>query len=196
MENIKIYTIYKATNTLDNKSYIGFDSKWPARKNHHMRTYKTKKYCPLFHRAINKHGIENLQWEILYQSMDGQDTLKRCENYFIVEHETLMPNGYNMTLGGEGVLGLKLSKESIEKSRKKNLGKKMSQETKQKISKSSTGIIKSKEWRENLSKSLIGRTGKMLGKKHNNETIVKMSYSRKKIEMMRKIFETMVILGF
>ena len=54
---MKIYTIYKITNLINNKSYIGFDCRWPKRKQIHI--YQATKYnCQyLLHKAIRKYNI-------------------------------------------------------------------------------------------------------------------------------------------
>lgn len=113
-----MYTIYKITNIIDGKAYIGFDSNWPSRKSVHICeaiTRKNKKY-PLYH-AMRKYGIENFKWEIIYQSEDKHHTLNVMENKYIIEHNTYIRNGhgYNMTLGGEGTYGWIPSKETRKK---------------------------------------------------------------------------------
>jgi group I intron endonuclease len=111
-------TIYKVTNKVNGKAYIGFDSKWPSRKSVHMCeaiTRKNKKY-PLY-RAIRKYGPDNFEWEVLYQSEDREHTLNVVENKMILEHNTHFKNGhgYNMTFGGEGALGWVPSEETKKK---------------------------------------------------------------------------------
>jgi group I intron endonuclease len=114
-----IYSIYKAVNQINGKIYIGFDSNWPNRKKRHLKDARSKNsvaYNDIFHKAIRKYGQENFIWEIIYQSMDGEHCKDNMENYFIVEKHSFInfenSKGYNMTLGGDGVLGLKKSKES------------------------------------------------------------------------------------
>ena len=103
-----MFTIYKVTNKVNGKAYIGFDSKWPSRKYVHVCeaiTRQNKKY-PLY-RAIRKYGVNNFEWEVLYQSDDKEHTLNVVENKMILEHNTHFKDGhgYNMTYGGEGALG-------------------------------------------------------------------------------------------
>jgi len=100
-----IYTIYKATNTINGKIYIGFDSNWPKRKLEHIR--QTKYLNHAFHNAIKKYGVESFQWDILYQSPDREHTLNIMEPHFISEHGAFGKRGYNMTAGGEGTNGYK-----------------------------------------------------------------------------------------
>ncbi len=131
-----IYSIYKATNIINNKNYIGFTSNITTRKIlHKHETYNPKLsgYTSYFHNAIRKYSWDNFVWEILYQSLDREHTLKTMENYFINLYDTFN-NGYNMSVGGEGPLGYIPSQESIEKRKRFGIlnhfyGKKHSQET-------------------------------------------------------------------
>ena len=107
---MNIYTIYKATNLINQKVYIGFDSKWPYRKSSHK--WAAKHYDYKFYRAINKYGWEHFQWDIVYQSLDYSYTKDIMENYFICEYNSYHA-GYNSTLGGDGSRGYKQSAEQI-----------------------------------------------------------------------------------
>lgn len=110
---------------------------------------------------MRKYGWNNFQSEIIYQSLDGNHTLKFMENFFIREYDSFY-NGYNSTLGGDGILGFKHTSEQIKKRTEKVKGRKHSV-----------------EWCENISKSKIGRPRKdMLGENNpmrNPDTIIKMS---------------------
>ena len=106
---MKIYTIYKATNIINQKVYIGFDSNWPNRKCVHKSA--SKKQDNKFYRVIRKYGFDNFLWEIIYQSENRDQTLKEYEPLFIKEYDSFK-NGYNSTLGGEGTFGLIFSEEA------------------------------------------------------------------------------------
>ena len=131
-----IYTIYKATNTLTGKCYIGFDSNWPVRKSGHL----SSKENTYFHSTIKKYGKDAFIWEIIYQSYDRNHCLKEMEPYFIKENDSYQ-NGYNMTIGGEGAIGKVVSEETKSKMRiimsgnKNRIGKNHSEETKKKMAK-------------------------------------------------------------
>jgi len=116
------YSIYKATNTINGKVYIGFDSNWPNRKRNHILDSQNKNNKTKFYYAIRKYGIDNFMWEIIYQSKDGEYCKNVMETYFIQEYDTYK-NGYNMTLGGEGTLGLKHNINSINKIKQASLEK-------------------------------------------------------------------------
>lgn len=152
-----IYTIYKATNVINGKSYIGFDSKWPNRKKCHERNYKDKK--TKFYSAIKKHGWNSFIWEIIYQSKDGLHTKNIMENYFIEEYNTYSfyeySNGYNMTLGGDGTFGLIVSEETKNKLRSSLRGRKLSDKSKDKIRNSLKGISHTTERKEKMKRKRI-----------------------------------------
>ncbi len=109
---MKIFSIYKATNKVNGKIYIGFDSNWPKRKQDHKREHKNNKF--IFHRAIKKYGWDCFEWEVICQSLDGKYLLNKIEPHFI-EYYDSYHNGYNMTKGGEGHLGCITSEETKRK---------------------------------------------------------------------------------
>lgn len=106
---LKVATIYRATNTINGKTYIGFDSNWPSRQKDHKYSLKHKSNFK-FGRALKKYGWDNFTWDVLYQSTDIEHTLTVMENHFILENDSYH-NGYNMTFGGQGTFGLTISDE-------------------------------------------------------------------------------------
>lgn len=93
--------IYKITNTINQKSYIGktinsIAERWKEHKNDSKRSYCKDR--PLY-RAMNKYGIENFTIEQV-EEVDIKDLSNR-EIYWI-EHYHTFSNGYNATLGGDG----------------------------------------------------------------------------------------------
>lgn len=96
----RIYTIYKATNLVNEKVYIGFDSNWPRRRNQHKNNALTNKIETKFYDAIRKHGWENFKWEIICQSLNCKFLAETMETYFIENYDSYR-NGYNSTTGGQ-----------------------------------------------------------------------------------------------
>ena len=87
--------VYKFTNKINNKSYIGQSTNIERRYKEH----KTKK-CEnsLFHNAINEYGFENFDFAII-ETCDVNE-LNEKEVYYIKKYNTLFPNGYNISEGG------------------------------------------------------------------------------------------------
>lgn len=115
---------------------------------------------------------------------------QKWERYFIAK---LKSEGWaltNLTDGGEGLIGYKPTRETIEKNRSSHMGithtlesrrkmseghkgKKLSEDHKRKISKSLTGKTHSKKTRRKMSVSQMGR-------KHTEEAIRKISISQRR----------------
>jgi group I intron endonuclease len=136
---MNIYSIYKATNKVNGKVYIGFDSNWPHRKNSHKCYHKTGD--TKFYRAIKKYGWQNFEWQLLYQSKDKIYTKDFMENYFIEQYDSFK-NGYNSTLGGDGTFGIIRKKQKVPYNHNGWLGKKHTEETKKLMSQNMKGIKK------------------------------------------------------
>ena len=84
--------VYKITNLINNKIYIGKDEKNRA---HYMGSGLYIK------RAIKKYGKENFKKEIL-EECKTKDELCEKEKSWIKKLNYIVPNGYNITKGGEG----------------------------------------------------------------------------------------------
>ena len=94
--------IYKITSP-SNKSYIG----QTVRFNQRMTCYKNLrcKNQTAIYNAILKHGLENMKVEILWEKESDTrlvEELNELEIKYIKEFNTKVPNGYNLTSGGEG----------------------------------------------------------------------------------------------
>jgi len=179
--------IYKATNLINNKSYIGqTQNSLKQRKNEHINHAKSNRYSMIFHKAIRKYGNDNFKWEVLCECNDI-DELNKMEKHHIKEHNTFIDNGngYNMTTGGDGYT---VSEETRKKMSRTRTGKKASDKAIQsKMGKNNHmygkygknnpnfGRKQSKETKSKISKSNKGRVGGFLNKLHSNETKQKMS---------------------
>ena len=88
--------IYKITNKVNGKSYIGqtrytIEFRWKQHQHKKDNTY--------FHNAIHKYGIENFSIEVLEEC--NIEDLNSREIYYIAKYDTFN-NGYNLTIGGDG----------------------------------------------------------------------------------------------
>ena len=103
--------IYKITNILNQKSYIGKTIRDPEiRWNEHKQDSKHPN-LPL-QRAFKKYGINSFSFEIIEEVKE--ELLDEREKYYIKKFNTYK-QGYNATLGGEGGITHTLPKEEIEK---------------------------------------------------------------------------------
>lgn len=109
--------IYKVTNQINGKVYIGQSVDIKKRWGVHHRAYKDKaspQYTCLFYRAIRKYGIENFTFEVIEEC--EKDQLDRQEKYWIAYYNSFLDRtkGYNETFGGQnGSHFMKLSLETL-----------------------------------------------------------------------------------
>lgn len=94
--------IYKITNIINNKIYVGKTTKTlEERYTLHLATKnRASEQHRYLYRSMNKHGVENFIIEILEEV--SEHDLDVRERYWIKELNSLNPKGYNMTEGGEG----------------------------------------------------------------------------------------------
>lgn len=148
------YYIYKITNKLNGKSYIG-QHKVPD-KPENFKRYMGGGIA--ITEAIKKYGKENFDKIILENIEDDEKHLltSEREKFWIKQEKTLYPNGYNISPGGEGGC----TKESAAKgvATKKARGYKASEETKRKISEANKGKPKSDVHKKHLSEHHRFRT--------------------------------------
>lgn len=111
-----MWTIYKITNTINGKSYIGQTcQKVEDRWNEHKRG-KTSKNSPL-KRAIEKYGWDNFTKEVIETIETLEEALDR-EIYWIDYYKTCVlvhgkDSGYNLSRGGEGVFVISPEQEKL-----------------------------------------------------------------------------------
>ena len=114
----KKFIIYKVTNKINGKIYIGATTRdLKIRKSEHERGDKT-----VFDRAISKYGKENFEWEIIDESSTTYLELQEKEIFYISFYDS-RKNGYNITNGGELLAGVSKTEEhrkKISESNKKN----------------------------------------------------------------------------
>ena len=86
-----------------NKKYIGICAENESKRYTVFRRWQAhardSSNCRLLLRAIKKYGFDNMKKRLLYCSVEY---LKEYEQKFIDLYDSLAPNGYNCTTGGEG----------------------------------------------------------------------------------------------
>lgn len=98
----KIFYIYKHTNKINNKVYIGQTCQDPEKRWRKGEGYKDS---PLFYKAIQKYGWDNFTHEIIEQGNDELWADSR-EIYWIAYYDSYNNDakGYNLTPGGSNYM--------------------------------------------------------------------------------------------
>lgn len=89
----QISGIYLITNKVNGKKYVGCSIDITKRWKSHINND-----CVGLGKAITKYGSDNFTFEILLQC--PQICFDYWECHFIAEHNSIAPNGYNLTGGG------------------------------------------------------------------------------------------------
>lgn len=177
-----MFIIYQIRNLITDGCYIGFSASFDFEQ----RWVKHKKNAKIgvdyhLYRAMRKYGIENFSFEILEMGENVEYGLKIAEPMYI---SWLKPK-YNMTLGGDGILGFKFSEEQNEANSLRQRGVKKAPRSKEhceNISKSKLGDLhprpfKGKKHTEEARRKIAEWH---TGRKHSEESKLKMSESAKK----------------
>lgn len=96
-----MHYIYKITNLINNKVYIGqtkdFNQRWRQHK------LETKKAIPsmIVNKAMKKYGVDNFIFEVIVSCLD-QDAANDCEELIIIQEQShiTLDKGYNVSNGG------------------------------------------------------------------------------------------------
>ena len=202
--------IYRILNKLTKKCYIGEtkckDVIW--RWNQHKQKIEINKGCPALRDAVKKYGIDNFEFSVLIICFD--DERFKYEIEYIKKYNSVVPNGYNLTNGGEGGgfqgkthteevkndIKNKLKQKYIDNP---ELKKQMSERNKIVMStpevreKIKNGILNSEKWKkvvENMRNGNHKNSGGATNSKHSEEAKNKISESFKKYHANNlKIFE-------
>ncbi len=178
--------IYKISNSLNEKLYIGKTTEDPKKYWKYHKMYCRNGYDKVLYSAMRKYGVDKFQFNIIefiecFNIKELNNKLFKLERKYIKKFNTMVPNGYNVTAGGQGLAGMKFSDKHREKISDKLTGRTFTKQHRRNISKASEGRISpnkgknlSESHKTKLSKSMKGRyKGKknpFYGKKHDKET--------------------------
>jgi group I intron endonuclease len=95
-KNMKKF-IYKITNMVNGKIYIGQTTDWKRRFSEHKARGYGQESNKILYLAFDKYGIENFNFEVIEEC----ENYNEREKYWIKYYNCILPNGYNMTEGGE-----------------------------------------------------------------------------------------------
>lgn len=181
--------VYKVTNRINEKIYVGQTvTSLKQRRCVHECEARNKSEC-CFHRAIRKYGEKTFEWAVV-ERCNSKEDLDLAEEWYIRYYRTFVRfsncNGYNLSLGGEGSVGFRHTKEARQKISNLKKNRPLSEEHRQKIS-----MSLKKDNSPNFGKSLSEKTKKKIskskkGKPLSRETCQKMSESRKGNVLLKK----------
>lgn len=129
------YCVYCHTNKINGKQYIGLTSEQPPSKRWGSNGINYKS-STCFYNAIQKYGWNNFEHTILEENLTAEQA-EQIERKYIKLYNTMAPDGYNLTNGGE--IKKEISDITRKRLRNSHLGYKMPQEQKTKMSQSRKG---------------------------------------------------------
>jgi len=136
--------IYKISNNTNGKIYIGITTKTVLNRfQRHCVIARTsnkhnKKYL---HYAMMKYGWINFSVGTI-EECNSIEELKERESFWIKELDSNNPKiGYNLTKGGDGLAGYKVSRDIMQKVWDSNKGRNQSIEEKQRRSATMLGLV-------------------------------------------------------
>lgn len=137
--------VYKITNLTDGSSYIGKTVKsLAARWSNHLSDASAG--APYYlHRAIRKYGKDCFSCEVICECATEEE-LNFWEKFCIDVFKTKSPYGYNMTDGGDGQSGRKLSAESRAKISSAQLGRYIPERHREIVRRALTGLKRSPDF--------------------------------------------------
>lgn len=200
--------IYKITNNINNKIYIGQTTKNRATDRFSQHRYlaqhpEQERGVSYLHSSMAKYGVDNFTFTIV-EEVDNE-LLNEREQYWIAFYGSLAPKGYNMTEGGEGTQGYSRPQTEEEKEKRRQSNKQFfinHPEAKEVLSRRTKELWEDDEYRKKVTESNKkyaqdhpdlnkGENNPMYGKQHTEEALTKIrahAATRKlKIVQMDKI---------
>lgn len=211
MEENQLYYIYKITNLVNNKKYIGKSYDVFNRIDTHLNNaFSDAKYrnteCPKFYNSLRIHGVENFIFEII-DVFDNEKFSYLAEEGYTYFYDTVK-NGLNTIYGGNGFMSGKLNpmygkgfkgelNPMFGMTGDKNpfFGKKHTEESKKQMSKNSIGTFAGEK------NYFYGKS--FAGEKHHNvkiteetaKLIIELNKTMKPREIVKKLNVTTDTIG-
>ena len=163
--------IYKITNVLNMKVYVGQTYDFAQRKAGHIYASKNISNERPLYRSMRKHGTESFLFEIIEECTDDQ--VDDREKFWIAHYDSRnTEKGYNLALGGKGCsIDVRRKLSDALKGNTHCVGRILSTETREKLSKAGRGTKKS--WVAERNKSLLASETPFFGKHHTEEVKAK-----------------------
>jgi len=187
--------VYCIKNIINNKEYIGLttrtlEERWKQHIRESNREGGWEWNTPLGN-AIKKYGKDSFEVFVL-EECSSETEMKQKEIQLIRERKSLaFETGYNLTLGGDGRLGYKLSEETKRKIGEGNKGKTYTAESLEKMSvaakKRSVGKPSPMDGKKHTEESKQKIISFLTGRKHSEESKRKRSESMKAFIQNKKL---------
>jgi len=192
-----MFTIYKHTNTVTGKSYIGYTSltmeeRWKQHINN-ANSYKTTFTHKLWN-SLRKYGSDCWNHKNLDFTFNEQEA-KQKEIAYIQEYNSF-EKGYNSTIGGDGVMsGRKHTPEAIEKIKEASRGRIFTKDRCRKISESKLGKKRSPEMIARMRTSLMGKKQSEETKRKKNAAVSAAFTTERKLQTSKRFSKLFKIIS-
>jgi group I intron endonuclease len=149
--------IYKITNNINDKCYIGQTQNIKLRFYEHIKNHQNQlmtRNHPKLYNAMRKYGIENFSFDVILQDVDNLE-IDIWERIYIIFYDS-KDNGYNCTDGGHTMLGKVHREETKIKISNSLKGRQFSEESRLKMSKWQSSKKLSNYTKSKISDALVG----------------------------------------
>jgi group I intron endonuclease len=169
-----VWAVYIVTNKANGKQYVGIAKDLKRRWRQHISANGS---APALHAAMKKYGKDGFIFSHICDAFDFEAACD-LERMLIQQHNTKSPYGYNLTDGGDGVVGRSLTQEEIQHRREFMLSYSASMTAKERSAK--FGWAKGRKWTpEQIEQISASNKGKNSGKRPSEEVRAKMSAAHK-----------------
>ena len=183
MDRKREHKIYKYTNKINGKVYIGRTCTTLEKRARNGEGYRC---CTYFYSAIQKYRWKNFEPEIIKEDLTAEEASKE-EIFYIEKFDSANPNkGYNIVKEIHSDFSEKTRKKLSERNKKENnprWGKHISEEHKEKIREANRKRVITEETREKLREYMKvryrGENHPMYGRHHSEEAKKKVSKANK-----------------
>lgn len=101
--------LYKIKNNINNKVYIGITNNYKRRFAEHIGNHSPNS---LICKAIQKYGKDNFSFEVIFEGLSIEEACNK-EIEWIKKENSLSPNGYNISKGGNINIGTSNGKSKL-----------------------------------------------------------------------------------
>jgi len=159
-----IYQVYRHTNIINGKSYIGYTWRPKNRWQEHLYSAKYGSTYK-FHRALRKYGEQSFKHEVLLDGLLTSEQAKWAERFAVVKYDSYI-NGYNSNWGGGGPPFTEEHRRHLSEAQKKRPP--ITEETRRKISEANKDKHPNEETRRKISEALKGKTKPPFTEEHRH----------------------------